>query len=762
MYSAVVLGVVAANAEARDPFEAILDDVKKSSGVINDADLTPVHLKEIVVRSKKLVKQRTRKDFPQDVQQQLWGAIGAVFRSWKNERAVIYRQRYGIPTEWGTAVSVQAMVFGNLGDDSATGVAFTRDPANGEKVFYGEYLVNAQGEDVVAGVRTPKQIVEMAVEMPASYRDLEAMRNKLETHFGDMQDFEFTIENKRLYMLQTRNGKRTGMAAVRIAVEMNREGIMDERTALLKIPAESIDSLLVPVFDARALKTAKAIGRGLPAGPGAAAGKIVFSTDMAELETRRGHKVVLCRIETSPDDLKAMLLSQGVLTSRGGVSSHAALVARQLGKVCVCGAGGVVINYEKRTLTSGDVLLHEGDEISIDGSTGEIYSGVISSAPSEVQRVLNGELKPQQSLSFQLFETVMQWSDHYRRLRIRTNADTPEMARQAVNYGAEGIGLCRTEHMFFEDDRIGFMRQMILATNEAQRREALAKLLPFQRKDFVGLFRAMAGRPVTIRLLDPPLHEFLPHDNAVRRQLASQLGVTYDFVVERIKALHEENPMLGCRGCRLGILYPEITEMQSRAIFEAAVQVVKEQGRKNKKNGFAVRPEIMIPLVGFKAELVDQVNIVRSVADDVLRKGKVQVDYQIGTMIEVPRAAITAHEIAEVAEFFSYGTNDLTQMTLGLSRDDMGSFFEQYRQKEIFVSNPFASIDQTGVGRLISFAGQQGLSVRPQLKQGVCGEHAGDPSSIDFFHRTGLDYVSCSPPRVPAARLAAAQAALRE
>ena len=654
------------------------------------------------------------------------------------------------------------MVFGNLGDDSATGVAFTRDPANGEKVFYGEYLVNAQGEDVVAGVRTPKQIVEMAEEMPASYRDLEAMRNKLETHFGDMQDFEFTIENKRLYMLQTRNGKRTGMAAVRIAVEMNREGIMDERTALLKIPAESIDSLLVPVFDARALKTAKAIGRGLPAGPGAAAGKIVFSTDMAELETRRGHKVVLCRIETSPDDLKAMLLSQGVLTSRGGVSSHAALVARQLGKVCVCGAGGVVINYEKRTLTSGDVLLHEGDEISIDGSTGEIYSGVISSAPSEVQRVLNGELKPQQSLSFQLFETVMQWSDHYRRLRIRTNADTPEMARQAVNYGAEGIGLCRTEHMFFEDDRIGFMRQMILATNEAQRREALAKLLPFQRKDFVGLFRAMAGRPVTIRLLDPPLHEFLPHDNAVRRQLASQLGVTYDFVVERIKALHEENPMLGCRGCRLGILYPEITEMQSRAIFEAAVQVVKEQGRKNKKNGFAVRPEIMIPLVGFKAELVDQVNIVRSVADDVLRKGKVQVDYQIGTMIEVPRAAITAHEIAEVAEFFSYGTNDLTQMTLGLSRDDMGSFFEQYRQKEIFVSNPFASIDQTGVGRLISFAGQQGLSVRPQLKQGVCGEHAGDPSSIDFFHRTGLDYVSCSPPRVPAARLAAAQAALRE
>ena len=762
MYSAVVLGVVAANAEAHDPFEAILDDVKKSSGIINDADLTPVHLKEIVARSKKLVKQRTRKDFPQDVQQQLWGAIGAVFRSWKNERAVIYRQRYGIPTEWGTAVSVQAMVFGNLGDDSATGVAFTRDPANGEKVFYGEYLVNAQGEDVVAGVRTPKQIIKMAEEMPASYRDLEAMRNKLETHFGDMQDFEFTIENKRLYMLQTRNGKRTGMAAVRIAVEMNREGIMDERTALLKIPAESIDSLLVPVFDARALKSAKAIGRGLPAGPGAAAGKIVFSTEMAELETRRGHKVVLCRIETSPDDLKAMLLSQGVLTSRGGVSSHAALVARQLGKVCVCGAGGVVISYERRTLVSGDVLLHEGDDISIDGSTGEIYAGIISSAPSEVQRVLNGELKPQQSLGFQLFETVMQWSDHYRRLRIRTNADTPEMARQAVNYGAEGIGLCRTEHMFFEDDRIGFMRQMILAANEAQRREALAHLLPFQRKDFVGLFRAMAGRPVTIRLLDPPLHEFLPHDNAVRRQLASQLGVTYDFVVERIKALHEENPMLGCRGCRLGILYPEITEMQSRAIFEAAVQVVKEQGRKNKKSGFAVRPEIMIPLVGFKAELVDQVNIVRRIADDVLRKARVQVDYQIGTMIEVPRAAITANEIADVAEFFSYGTNDLTQMTLGLSRDDMGSFFEQYRQKEIYVSNPFASIDQTGVGRLISFAGQQGLSVRPQLKQGVCGEHAGDPSSIDFFHRAGLDYVSCSPPRVPAARLAAAQAALRE
>ena len=764
MYAMVVMGVTATSDAHYDPFEVLLDELKASAGVTEDSALSTQELKELVGRFKKLVKRRTKQDFPQDIYAQLWGAVGAVFRSWKNERAIIYRQRYGIPAEWGTAVNVQSMVFGNLGDDSATGVAFTRDPATGEKVLYGEYLINAQGEDVVAGVRTPKAIAEMGAEMPDSFRELLDVQHKLENHFGDMQDFEFTIENRRLFMLQTRNGKRTGMAAVRIAVEMNGEKLMDERTALLKIPAESIDSLLVPVFELKALKAAKSIGRGLPAGPGAASGKIVFSAEAAESETRKGHRVVLCRVETSPDDLKAMLLSQGILTARGGVSSHAALVARQLGKVCICGATGVFIDYVTKTLTSGGVTLHEDDDISIDGSTGEIYPGTISSAPSDVQRVINGELKEKESLSYQLFRTVMNWADKHRRLRIRTNADTPDMAMSARAYGAEGIGLCRTEHMFFEDDRIGFMRQMILAANVEQRREALAKLLPFQKKDFVGLFRAMDGLPVTIRLLDPPLHEFLPHDNAVRRQLASQLGVTYDFVVERIKALHEENPMLGCRGCRLGVLYPEITEMQSRAIFEAAVQVTKElrkKGSKGASKNAMVRPEIMVPLVGFKAELMDQVEIIRRVADGVCAKAGIELEYQVGTMIEVPRAAITAQEIAEVAEFFSYGTNDLTQMTLGLSRDDMGSFFEQYRQKEIYASNPFASIDQTGVGRLVVYAGEAGKKSRPDLKQGVCGEHAGDAASIDFFHRAGLDYVSCSPPRVPSARLAAAQAALR-
>ncbi|MEZ5595627.1 MAG: pyruvate, phosphate dikinase [Pseudomonadales bacterium] len=761
MYGMVVMGVVADSDADHDPFEVLLDAVKAEAGHSEDANLSAVHLKELVTRYKRLIRQRTRREFPQDAYEQLWGAIGAVFRSWKNERAIIYRQRYGIPAEWGTAVNVQAMVFGNLGSDSATGVAFTRDPATGENVLYGEYLVNAQGEDVVAGVRTPKPIADMALEMPDSHAELVTVRHKLEQHFRDMQDFEFTIENRRLFMLQTRNGKRTGMAAVRIGVEMTREKLMDERTALLKIPAESIDSLLMPVFEAKALKSAKLIGKGLPAGPGAAAGKIVFSSDTAELETRRGHRVVLCRVETSPDDLKAMLMSQGILTSRGGVSSHAALVARQLGKVCVCGATFVHIDYAARTLTSGGVTLHEGDDISIDGSTGEIFAGVVNSAPSDVQRVINGELKPEKSLSYQLFNTVMSWADKQRRLRVRTNADTPDMARQARAYGAEGIGLCRTEHMFFEEDRIHFMRQMILASNEQQRRDALARLLPFQRRDFVGLFRAMEGLPVTIRLLDPPLHEFLPHDNAVRRRLATQLGVSYDFVVERIKALHEENPMLGCRGCRLGVLYPEITEMQSRAIFEAAVQVTRELKKKGRK-GTPVQPEIMVPLVGFKAELVDQTTIIRRVADEVFRKAKLSVPYHVGTMIEVPRAAITADEIAAEAEFFSYGTNDLTQMTLGLSRDDMGSFFEQYRQKEIFQTNPFASVDQSGVGQLILLAGERGRSVRENLKQGVCGEHAGDASSIDFFHRAGLEYVSCSPPRVPSARLAAAQAALRE
>lgn len=756
MYGDVVLGIQAATEEDEDPFHKVLDKMKDRLGVESDSTLSTENLIDLVKQYKALIKKKTGKPFPQDVMEQLWGAIGAVFKSWKNSRAILYRQQYGIPAEWGTAVNVQAMVFGNLGDTSATGVAFTRDPANGEKAFYGEYLVNAQGEDVVAGVRTPHAIASMEKELPQNYRDLEKVRNKLERHFKDMQDFEFTIEEGRLFILQTRNGKRTGLAAVRIAVEMQRERLMNQQTALLKIPAESIDSLLVPVFDTKALKAAALIARGLPAGPGAATGRIAFTAAAAEREIKRGNKVVLCRTETSPDDLKGMLHSQGILTSRGGVSSHAALVARQLGKVCVCGAGDIVINYERKTLTAGKVVLNEGDYISIDGTTGAIYKGMIESADSEVKRVLEGSLKPEKSYTFELFQTVMKWSDNHRRLKIRTNADTPSMARQAVAFGAEGIGLCRTEHMFFEGDRIDLMRQMILAVDEVERRAALKKLLPFQKKDFVGLFKAMNGRPVTIRLLDPPLHEFLPHDDVVRRQLAEKLGVPLEFIIERIKALHEENPMLGCRGCRLGILHPEITEMQSRAIFEAAAQVIK--GKKPIK----VIPEIMIPLVGFKAELQDQLDVVHRVAEEVMQKRGVKISYQVGTMIEVPRAAITADEIAEVADFFSFGTNDLTQTTLGLSRDDMGLFYDQYQKKEIYNQNPFASIDQSGVGKLMDFAATNGRRVKKDLKLGICGEHAGDPSSIDFCHKLGLDYVSCSPPRVPIARLAAAQAALRD
>jgi pyruvate,orthophosphate dikinase len=755
MYGDVVMGVHARSEEEEDPFHEILDKLKRKLKVKADNELSTPDLKELVNQYKILIRKRTRQDFPQDVMVQLWGAINAVFGSWKNDRAILYRQEYGIPAEWGTAVNVQAMVFGNSGDNSGTGVAFTRDPANGEKAFYGEYLINAQGEDVVAGVRTPKAISVLASEMPKSFRDLEKVRNKLEKHFKDMQDFEFTIEDGRLFILQTRNGKRTGLAAVRIAVEMQKERLMNQETALLKIPAESIDSLLVPVFDPKALKAAPAIGQGLPAGPGAATGRIAFTAATAELETRKGNKVVLCRTETSPDDLKGMLHSQGILTSRGGVSSHAALVARQLGKVCVCGAGDIKINYERRTLTAGKTVLQEGDYISIDGSTGIIYKGLIESADSEVKRVLDGGLKPSKSYTYQLFQTVMKWADKHRSMKIRTNADTPAMARQAVAFGAEGVGLCRTEHMFFDGDRIDFMRQMILAVDEVQRRSALKKLLPFQKKDFVGLFRAMKGRPVTIRLLDPPLHEFLPHDDVVRRQLAEKLDVPLDFVIDRIKALHEENPMLGCRGCRLGILYPEITEMQTRAIFEAAAQVMKGSKR------IKVTPEIMIPLVGFREELADQLRTVHRIAKEVMKKRKIRIKYLVGTMVEVPRAAITADEIAKEADFFSFGTNDLTQTTLGLSRDDMGLFYDEYQRKEIYNKNPFASLDQRGVGKLIDLAVERGRSTKPDLKLGICGEHAGDPSSIDFCYRAGLDYVSCSPPRVPVARLAAAQARLR-
>ena len=755
MYGSVVMGVRAKSEEQADPFHIILDKLKQSVGVTADHELSTTNLQALIKQYKALIRRQTRAVFPQDVMEQLWGAVGAVFASWKNERAILYRQRYGIPADGGTAVTIQAMVFGNAGDHSATGVAFTRDPANGEKIFYGEYLLNAQGEDIVAGIRTPHPIAELAKELPQSYKDLEKVRRKLERHFRDMQDFEFTIENGRLFILQTRNGKRTGLAAVRIAVEMQKERLMTQATALLKIPAESIDSLLVPVFDPQALKAAAIIGRVLPAGPGAATGRIVFTAATAELENRKGNTVILCRTETSADDLKGMLHSQGILTSRGGVSSHAALIARQLGKVCVCGASDISIDFEKRTLTANKVVLKEGDYISIDGSTGAIYQGMIKNADSEVKQVLDGSLKATESYTFELFQTIMKWADKHRRLKVRSNADTPAMARQAVVFGAEGIGLCRTEHMFFDGDRIDYMRQMIIAADEVQRRAALKKLLPFQQKDFVGLFRAMNGRPVTIRLLDPPLHEFLPQDDVVRRQLAEKLGVPFAYVVERSKALHEENPMLGCRGCRLGILHPEITEMQARAIFEAAAQVLKG------KNRIKVKPEIMIPLVGFREELADQLAVVHRVAGEVMELRKVKIAYIVGTMVEVPRAAIVADEIALEADFFSFGTNDLTQTTLGLSRDDMGLFYDAYQKKEIYKQNPFASLDEAGVGKLIELAVAKGRSVKPDLKLGVCGEHAGDPSSIDFFHRVGLDYVSASPPRIPVARLAAAQAALR-
>ncbi len=755
MYGDVVMGVQALNEESECPFHALLDNMKKSLNKELDNELTAEELQELVQRYKKLIADKTGKSFPQDVYEQLWGAVGAVFGSWKNDRAILYRSQYGIPAEWGTAVNIQAMVFGNAGDDSGTGVAFTRDPATGEKVFYGEYLTNAQGEDVVAGVRTPKPIAAMAKELPKNFTDLEKVRTRLEKHFKDMQDFEFTIENGRLFILQTRNGKRTGLAAIRIAVELNKEKLIDQKTALLKIPAESVDTLLVPVFDAKAQKEAKLICTGLPAGPGAATGRIAFTAAQAEIEARKGNKVILCRSETSPDDLKGMLHSQGILTTRGGVSSHAALVARQLGKVCICGAADITINYERKTLTANGITLKEGDYISINGTTGSVYQGLIESADSEVKRVLEGTMKASESYTYELFNTVMEWSDKYRKLRIRTNADTPAMAQTAVAYGAEGIGLCRTEHMFFEGSRIDDMRQMILAVDGVQRREALKKLLPMQRKDFVGLFKAMAGRPVTIRLLDPPLHEFLPQDDAVRRQLADKLGLPLEFVIDRIKALHEENPMLGCRGCRLGILYPEITEMQVQAIFEAAAELLTA------KKPVEVHPEIMIPLVGFKAELADQLAIVHRIAEQVMTKKKIKFKYMVGTMVEVPRAAITADEIAEHAEFFSFGTNDLTQTTLGLSRDDMGLFYDEYQQKEIYSKNPFASLDKTGVGKLMQFAVTNGQKTRKDLKLGICGEHAGDPDSIDFCHNLGLQYVSCSPPRVPIARLAAAQAALR-
>jgi pyruvate,orthophosphate dikinase len=754
MYGDVVMGVQKRSENEHDPFDDMMDTLKKEKGVESDTQLDTEALQELVRRFKKLINERTGRDFPQDPYEQLWGAVGAVFESWNNERAIVYRQRYHIPAEWGTAVNIQTMVFGNKGDTSATGVAFTRDPANGNKVFYGEYLVNAQGEDVVAGIRTPKAIAKMAAEMPESHAELERVRQTLEKHFRDMQDFEFTIEEKKLYMLQTRNAKRTGLAAIRIAYDMVQEGLIDQRTAVQRIPADSISTLLAPTFDESARKTTKVLAKGLPAGPGAASGCICFSATHAEDMARQGKKAILCRIETTPEDLRGMIAADGILTTRGGVSSHAALVARQMGKVCVCGAMDVVIDYAQGTLAVGNTVAHRGDYISIDGTTGEIFLGQVATAPSEVSQVLEGSLGADKSATYLVFAAIMSWADNYRRLDVRANADNPRQAALAISLGAQGVGLCRTEHMFFEGDRIDAMREMILATTPAERAVALAKILPYQRDDFHGILKAMGGRPVTIRLLDPPLHEFVPHDSAARNALAEKLGISTEVIAERVNSLHEQNPMLGHRGCRLGITYPEITEMQARAVFEAAAMCEKE--------GVHVDVEVMVPLVGFEKELADQSAIIRSVADKVMGEQGVKFEYMVGSMIEVPRAALRAGSIAEQAQFFSFGTNDLTQTTLGMSRDDMGSFFPTYQMKEILGSNPFASIDVGGVGQLVTVAVASARAARPGIKLGICGEHGGDPMSIYFFEEAGLDYVSCSPPRVPVARLAAAQAALRQ
>ncbi len=756
MYGDVVMGVQKRPGEDHEPFESVIEHLKDErygNHQFPDSQLKVDDLQELVQRFKDLIKDRTGKTFPQDPRKQLWGAIGAVFGSWDNDRAVVYRRKYGIPHEWGTAVNVQTMVFGNMGETSATGVAFTRDPASGEKIFYGEYLINAQGEDVVAGVRTPHPIAELAQEMPAAHQALLKVRDLLEKHFKDMQDLEFTVEDNRLYILQTRNGKRTGLAAVRIAVEMVEERLISKEDAIRRIPADSLAHLLAPIFDRKAVAAARKIASGLPAGPGAASGHVVLSAEEAVRRAERGDKVLLARIETSPEDLRGMIAAEGILTSRGGVSSHAALVARQMGKVCVCGASDVQIDYQKRTLTASGVTLKEGDFISIDGTAGEIFAGELATAPSEIVQVLvDRSLSEKKSPTYARYAKLMSWVDRARELDVRTNADTPDQVRNAVAFGACGIGLCRTEHMFFEGDRIDAMREMILSEDKEARVKALKKLLPYQRKDFAGIFQALDGLPATIRFLDPPLHEFLPHEHEQQRDLAEKIGIPLEQISRRVSELHEFNPMLGHRGCRLGVVYPEISEMQARAVFEAAADV--------QKKGKKVRPEIMIPLVGFPKELKLQIEIVHRVAAEVAKERKTKFNYLVGTMIEIPRAALVADEIAEDAEFFSFGTNDLTQTTLGMSRDDSGGFLPTYEEQDIVPTNPFAAIDQKGVGRLMEITRDLGRKTRPKIKLGICGEHGGEPSSVKFCHKLGLDYVSCSPFRVPIAKLAAAQAAL--
>jgi pyruvate,orthophosphate dikinase len=757
MYGDVVLGVQKRENEDHEPFETVIHSFKheKYHNDIEDSKLTAGDQQELVKRFKALVLERTGKQFPNNPWDQLRGAAGAVFGSWMNDRAKVYRAKYNIPSEWGTAVNVQAMVFGNTGETSGSGVAFTRNPANGANEFYGEFLINAQGEDVVAGVRTPEPVLELKKQMPKSYAELLRVRATLEKHFKDVQDIEFTIQDGKLFMLQTRNGKRTAAAALKFAADMVKEKLIDWKTAVTRNPADQLEQLLAPIFDLSEVRKAKVIATGLPAGPGAATGRIYFNAERSVAAAEKGEKVLLVRVETSPEDLRGMIAAEGILTARGGVSSHAALVARQMGKVCVCGASAVQIDYDKKTATIAGQTFAEGDYLSIDGTSGTVYAGQIKTAPSEIiAGLVNGDKAAQATEKFKNYVQLMKWCAQATKLSVRTNADTPEQARIAVAFGAVGIGLTRTEHMFFEGDRIDAMREMILADSLAGREAALAKLLPYQRDDFYGIFKALKGFPATIRFLDPPLHEFLPHSQEQQADLANKLGIDVSKIEHRVHELHEFNPMLGFRGCRLGIKYPEITAMQARAVLEAAVQA--------KKDGIKARPEIMIPLVGFKKELDLQVALVHEVAAKVFAEKKTKVDYSVGTMIEVPRGALTADEIAQTAEFFSFGTNDLTQTCLGMSRDDSGSFLAPYQEAEVFKKNPFASVDQTGVGQLMKIAIEKGSKTRPGIKLGICGEHGGDPDSVKFCHKIGLTYVSCSPYRVPVARLAAAQAAIAD
>lgn len=759
MYADVVMGLKQQDKNGEDPLDRILEHTKRRRGARFDTDLDAGDLEQLIREYKTQIRDRLGTEFPEKVTEQLWGAIGAVFSSWNNARAIAYRELYQIPHSWGTAVNVQAMVFGNLGDNCATGVAFTRDPSTGDKRFYGEFLVNAQGEDVVAGIRTPKPIAELAQLLPKTAGELQRVCKSLEKHYREMQDVEFTIENGKLWMLQTRTGKRTGFAAVRIAVDMVEERIIDKNEALLRIEPDQLNQLLRPIFDQKgkeqAEKSGRLLGKGLPAGPGAATGRIVFHAEDAVQWKKRGERVILCRIETSPDDIRGMDAAQGILTARGGMTSHAALVARQMGKVCVAGCEALHLDYNRRTLRVDNGELNEGDWISIDGSTGEVIRGEVQTLPSDVLQVLlAGSLDPRKSRIYQQFAKLMKWADEVRLLGVRTNADQPDQAAIAKAFGSEGIGLCRTEHMFFEGDRIRAVREMILASDEAGRRRALAKLLPMQKEDFKGILRIMGNLPVTIRTLDPPLHEFLPkHDNEVV-ELAEVMDVPVDVLRDKVNILQEFNPMLGHRGCRLGISYPEITEMQAQAIFEAACEL-----RREGKNPF---PEVMIPLVSSRQELHEQRVIVERIANETQRNYGVKVRYAIGTMIELPRACMVADEIAAEAEFFSFGTNDLTQTCLGLSRDDAGKFLPTYVLHGLLPQDPFISIDREGVGALMRIGVAKGRKTRKHLEIGICGEHGGDPRSVAFCHEIGLTYVSCSPYRVAIAKLAAAQAALAQ